>query len=58
MGNIKNISRLYKKDNTISQEYIEIILETLKDIRYGSIKLIVQDGVLIQIEVNEKIRLK
>lgn len=58
MGNIKNISRLHKKDNTISQEYIEIILEALKDVRYGSIKLIVQDGVLIQIEVNEKIRLK
>ncbi|MFT8314076.1 MAG: YezD family protein [Clostridium sp.] len=58
MGNVKNISRLHKNNNTNSQEYIRIILETLKDISYGSVKLVLQDGVLIQVETNEKIRLK
>ena len=35
-----------------------IILKYLEEIKYGYITLIVQDGVVIQIEKNEKTRLK
>ncbi|WP_420889652.1 MULTISPECIES: YezD family protein [Fictibacillus] len=36
----------------------EQLKEMLNSIRYGSITLIVQDGKLIQIEKNEKVRFK
>ncbi|MER1986881.1 MAG: YezD family protein [Solibacillus sp.] len=45
-----------KENNTdVVLENIKASLETLK---YGTITLVVQDGVVIQIEKNEKIRLK
>jgi len=53
-----NVSRLYKKKNPVSQANLEKIVQLLSEIKYGSVTLVVQDGVLIQIETNEKIRLK
>lgn len=41
--NIHNLSKLEK---------------LISNIKYGSVTLIIQDGVLIQVEKNEKIRLK
>ncbi|MCL7747138.1 YezD family protein [Halalkalibacter alkaliphilus] len=32
--------------------------ELLKDLKYGSVTLIVQDGKVIQLEKNEKVRIK
>ncbi|WP_370876282.1 YezD family protein [Neobacillus ginsengisoli] len=32
--------------------------ELMKDLKFGSITLVVQDGKVIQIEKNEKVRLK
>lgn len=43
---------------TISEEGLDKLLELLKSIRYGSITLAVQDGIVVQIEKNEKIRFK
>lgn len=40
----------------ISDRQFRQILDIAKTIRYGSINLIFQDGVLVQIERNEKIR--
>ncbi|WP_256358097.1 YezD family protein [Bacillus sp. sid0103] len=37
------------------QEHIERMLDSLK---YGSITLVVQDGKIVQIEKNEKVRLQ
>ncbi|MEH7505175.1 YezD family protein [Neobacillus drentensis] len=37
------------------QEHIERMLGTLK---YGSITLVIQDGKIVQIEKNEKVRLQ
>jgi len=34
------------------------VRELLKDLRYGSVNVIVQDGVVIQIERTEKIRFR
>lgn len=41
----------------ITSEQMEHILELANSIRYGSITLVLQDGILTQIEKNEKIRL-
>ena len=40
----------------VTDQQLRQILEIAKTIRYGSINLIFQDGVLIQIDRNEKIR--
>lgn len=48
----------YRKGIEVHRESIEKILEFLEDIRFGSITLIVQDGKIIQLEKNEKIRFK
>ena len=40
-----------------NENYIEEIKRIVKEIRYGSITLIVQDGKVIQIDKTEKIRL-
>ncbi|MFL0250441.1 YezD family protein [Clostridium neuense] len=53
--NDKNIRII--KNNEI-KNYTDKISELLKDIKYGSITLVIQDGVVIQIETSEKIRLK
>ncbi len=42
----------------ISEECLEKMFELLRTIRYGSVTLVVQDGIVIQIERNEKIRFK
>ncbi len=42
----------------ISQEEIKKILEYLETIQYGSVTVVVQDGKIIQIDKNEKIRLR
>ena len=34
------------------------IRESLREIRYGAVTLVIQDGKVIQIDKNEKIRLK
>lgn len=34
------------------------LLEMVKSVRYGSITIIIQDGQVIQIDKNEKMRLK
>ncbi|AAK78908.1 hypothetical protein BJV85_003075 [Clostridium acetobutylicum] len=47
------------KSKTIKGErYEEKISKLLKEIKYGSITLIIQDGVVIQIEASQKIRLR
>jgi len=42
----------------ISIEDIEKLNEMAKSLKYGSITLVFQDGKLIQIEKNEKVRVK
>ncbi|WP_368488570.1 DUF2292 domain-containing protein [Clostridium sp. BJN0013] len=52
------MERRIERKNQISEEYIKKIVESLKNISYGSITLVIQDGIVIQVETNEKIRLK
>lgn len=39
------------------EEYLHKIQELVKDMKYGSITIIVQDGKVIQIDKTDKIRL-
>ena len=41
----------------INEQQIEQIRQIAKNIRYGTITLVFQDGILIQIDRSEKIRL-
>lgn len=42
----------------LSPADLERLLELLKTIRFGSITIIIQDGHVIQMDKNEKLRLK
>jgi|AGTN01.2.fsa_nt_gi hypothetical protein len=44
--------------NVIQEKDLQKIIELLETIQYGSVTVIVQDGKILQIEKNEKIRLK
>lgn len=44
--------------NVIHERDLMKIVELLETIQYGSVTVIVQDGKILQIEKNEKIRLK
>lgn len=46
------------KKNNITDTDMKKIREFLETIQYGSVTVIVQDGKIIQIEKNEKVRLK
>lgn len=48
----------HNKKNVINEEDINKIKEFLETIQYGSVTVIVQDGRVIQIEKNEKVRIK
>jgi hypothetical protein len=41
----------------LSRELERLVRETLASIRFGTVTLVVQDGRVIQVEKNEKIRL-
>ncbi len=40
-----------------NERYLELISEYVKDLKYGNIVLVIQDGKVIQIDKTEKIRL-
>lgn len=46
-----------KKKYTL-EEVFEETEKIIKDIKYGSVTLVIQDGVVVQIERQEKIRIK
>ena len=46
------------KKNENIDEVLENIKKAVESIKYGTVTLIIQDGVIIQMEKNEKIRLK
>lgn len=49
----------YPKNNApLSQVELQKLLNLIKTIRYGSVTVVIQDGQMVQIDKNEKIRLK
>ena len=51
-------NKLLFDNRSISEENLKKLLQLLKTTQYGSVTLVVQDGVVIQIERNEKLRLR
>lgn len=47
-----------KTETTLSEQQLKRIQEAVREIRYGTVTLVIQDGRLIQIDRSEKIRLK
>lgn len=41
----------------VSDEALKKIIELIQSVRFGSVVVIVQDGKIVQIEKNEKVRL-
>ena len=41
-----------------NQEEIKKILQMIESIKYGSVTVMIQDGKIVQIEKNEKLRIK
>ena len=52
------MSETDKTKKPITQQQLNTIVEKLSRIQYGTVTLVVQDGVLVQIESTEKIRLR
>lgn len=46
------------KREPMGQDEITKLFEIIKSVSHGSVSLIIQDGVVIQIDRNEKLRLK
>lgn len=46
-----------KKQYTLDEVFKETE-KIIKDVKYGSVTLVIQDGVVVQIERQEKIRIK
>lgn len=46
------------KNSVLKPEHLEELQRIIASIKFGSVTLIIQDGVLLQVEKNEKIRLK
>ncbi len=44
------------KDTSDLRGIFETLTKYIKDIRYGSIVIVIQDGRIVQIEKNEKVR--
>lgn len=45
------------KKPAVTEQQLQQIRQLAERIRYGSITLVIQDGVLVQIDQNEKIRI-
>lgn len=52
------INKEEKNQHNISDSDLQKIKESLEDIRFGSVLISVQDGKIVQIDKNEKFRLK
>lgn len=45
-------------ENKVSDKEIKTIAEYIESIKFGSVNIVIQDGRIVQIEKNEKVRLK
>ncbi|PJI07401.1 MULTISPECIES: YezD family protein [Clostridium] len=48
----------YGSKNVKDEYYKQKVSKLIKEIKYGSVTLVIQDGIVIQIESSQKIRLK
>lgn len=50
--NIKKVNEIISKEN------LDKLLNVISEVNFGTVTLIIQEGKIVQIEKNEKIRLK
>lgn len=55
---ITNQTKTFAEREAIRDDALATIRESLRDLRFGSVNIIVQDGVIIQIDRTEKKRLR
>ncbi len=46
------------KKSVVKEKDIKKIIELIESVKYGSISIVIQDGCIVQIEKNEKLRIK
>lgn len=46
------------RKNAVNERDIHRIVEFIESIQYGSVVVVIQDGRIVQIEKNEKVRMK
>ncbi len=54
----KPAADLAKSSSTLSTTDLDKLLDLISTVRYGSVTLVIQDGRVVQIDKNEKVRLK
>jgi hypothetical protein len=42
----------------VSEKNLQIIVDFIESVQYGSVNIVIQDGTIVQIEKSEKVRLK
>ena len=57
-GGINMAEQHDRPETNLTELQLKKIREAVRDIRYGTVTLVIQDGRLIQIDRSEKIRLK
>lgn len=46
------------KANKVSEKDLKTIIEFIESIEFGSVSIVIQNGRIVQVEKNEKVRLK
>lgn len=47
-----------KPTELLEKDYLKVVKQMVEEIKFGTISIVVQDGKVVQIEQNKKIRLK
>lgn len=55
---VKGTMQPHERPETFTEEDLKKLLELVKNVKYGSVTVIIQDGKAIQIDKNEKVRLR
>ena len=54
----EEVDNVPKTDNEKKETYLEIIDRLIRETKYGTVTVIIQDGKVIQVEKTDKIRLQ
>ena len=55
MGDLANVKQ---EVTALSEKNIEFLSGLIANTKFGSVTIVIQDGLIVQIEKNEKIRIK
>ncbi len=47
-----------REENKIKMTYLDIVKHMVEETKFGMVSIVIQDGKVVQIEQNKKIRLK